>query len=141
MSCAYRGAPDLYGLGIRVAFYLLWFGHIAASWVVRSEVPVLRFVAALFSAGGFLALVIRTSTDSIRPIDVYIGLLLAYGPFYTYVPVYLWRLLIACNPFWDPSRWPRVGETVIYGRLLLLLGIAITCFQMWYVVFYFALPS
>ncbi|KAK3331474.1 hypothetical protein B0H66DRAFT_97898 [Apodospora peruviana] len=134
MACTYGGNSDMYGLGIRIAFYLQWFGTILASWIARTEVPGLRLANSFFIGATFLALIIQASysAPTIRAVDIYITLLLTYGSYYYYVPVYLWRIVTMCNPFWDPSRWPRVPTTVLYRRLNLILLVAVTCFQMWF---------
>ncbi|KAK0725871.1 hypothetical protein B0H67DRAFT_481197 [Lasiosphaeris hirsuta] len=130
--CTDRGNPDMYGLGLRVAFYLVWFGNIAAPWYAKTTLPNLRLVLSLFVAGSFLALIIQASLASIRAVDVYVTLLLTYGTYYYLVPVFVWRLVVVCTPFWDPSRWPRVPPTTLFKRLDLVLMIAVTCFQMWF---------
>jgi hypothetical protein len=134
MSCAYAGKPELYGLGIRTAFYLQWFGTITAQWLTRSEVPGLRYVTILFISGAFLSLIILASSppSNLYPLDVYLTLLLAYGSFYTLIPIYLWKLITVCNPYADPHRWPRVRMTGLYRRVMLLLVVATSCFQIWF---------
>ncbi|KAK3364543.1 hypothetical protein B0T25DRAFT_576781 [Lasiosphaeria hispida] len=130
--CSNQGNPDMYGLGIRVAFYLLWYGNIAAPWYAKSTLPNLRLVLSFFIAGSFLGLIIQTSLATIRAVDVYVTLLLTYGTYYYLVPVFVWRLVVVCTPFRDPSRWPRVPPTTLFKRLDLILMIAVTCFQMWF---------
>jgi hypothetical protein len=132
MACDTGGNADMYGLGIRIGFYLQWFGTILANWLAADEVPGLRLATAFFIGATFLALLIQTSQNNIRPIDAYITLLLTYGSYYYYVPMYLWRLVVRCNPILDPSRWPRVRSSKLYQVLRLTLLIAVTCFQMWF---------
>jgi hypothetical protein len=40
----------LYGLGIRVGFYLQWYSTILASWIAPSEVPSMRLSNFFFFA-------------------------------------------------------------------------------------------
>lgn len=47
-SCKFKGNADMYGLGIRLAFYLQWLGSIFAAWIARSEVSDLAFSNAVF---------------------------------------------------------------------------------------------
>lgn len=131
-SCNYTGNSDMYGLGIRIGFYLQWYGTIIATWLAESEVPGLRLANSFFIGATFLAMIIQTSTKTVQPLDTYITLLLTYGSYYTYVPIYLWRLVTGCSPFWDPSRWPRVPPTTLYTILNLWLLMAVSCFQMWF---------
>ncbi|KAK3367433.1 hypothetical protein B0T24DRAFT_582127 [Lasiosphaeria ovina] len=132
MACNYGGNPDMYGLGIRMGFYLQWFGIVIAAWMAKSEVPGLRLVHSFFVGAAFLALILQASWNTIRPIDTYIMLLLTYGSYYCYVPVYLWRLVTAWNPFWDPSRWPVVPTTSLFRALNLVLLLAATSLQIWF---------
>ncbi|KAK0702972.1 hypothetical protein B0T26DRAFT_876163 [Lasiosphaeria miniovina] len=132
MACNYGGNPDMYGLGVRMGFYLQWFGIVIAAWMAKSEVPGLRLVHSFFVSAAFLALILQASWNTIRPIDTYIMLLLTYGSYYCYLPVYLWRLVTVWNPFWDPSRWPVVPTTSLFRALNLVLLLAATSFQIWF---------
>ncbi|KAK3372708.1 hypothetical protein B0H63DRAFT_302670 [Podospora didyma] len=130
--CTYPGSPDLYGLGLRTGIYLLWFALLLGSFIAKTTVTTLRFILSLFISASFLAWIIQTSNNALRPVDAYIVLLLTYGVYYWLIPVYLWRLVTACNPFWDPTRWPKVPTTTVYRRMELLLVLGLTCFQMWF---------
>lgn len=122
----------MYGLGIRIAFYLQWFGTLFAAWLAPTEVPGLRLSNAFFISATFLALLIQTSRNTLTSLDIYITLLLTYGAYYYYVPVYAWRFVSGCSPFWDPTRWPIVRATAQYTVLNLWLLIAVTGYQMWF---------
>ena len=126
MACTYTGNPALYGVGIRVAFYLLWFGTVLAGWITRPEVPTLRFIHTLFIGATSLSIVILASWNAVFPLDVYITVLLAFGSFYGLVPYYLWRAVTVCNPFTDMGRWPRVRSTGMMRLVFLLLVVSIT---------------
>ena len=104
--CQFSGNSDMYGLGIRLGYYLQWFGAIFASWIAPSEVNSLRFSIDLFVAATFLALVILTANDadSLEPVEIYIVLLLMFGAYLALVPIYLLRMVTRCDPYWDPSR-------------------------------------
>ncbi|KAI1106496.1 hypothetical protein F4804DRAFT_300839 [Jackrogersella minutella] len=132
MSCGFDGNSDMYGLGIRVGFYLQWYGTIAATWVAKSEVKGMRLSNSFFISATFLALIIQTSMNALRPVEIYIILLLTYGAYYSLVPLYLWRLVTGCNPFWDPSRWSRVKAGRVYSILNFGLLVAETSFQLWF---------
>jgi hypothetical protein len=77
--CSTPGNPDMYGLGIRIGFYLQWYSAILASSVAPSEINPLRFSNSLFIAATFLALIIQTARDTLDPIDIYIVSLLIFG--------------------------------------------------------------
>jgi len=132
--CAFDGNTDMYGIGIRIGFYLQWYAGIAASWMAPSEVPGLRFTISLFIAATFLALLIQILRDvsSLEVVEVYIILLLTFGYYLFLVPLYVWRLLTRCNPAFDPSRNPRVRAGKVYSLLNFPLLIAVASFQLWF---------
>ncbi|KAK3695697.1 hypothetical protein B0T22DRAFT_509020 [Podospora appendiculata] len=133
MPCAQQAQPALYGLGIRTAFYLLWYGTILASWAAPAELPLLRLATSLFIGGEFLSLVILASDgDRITAVDAYVMLVLTYGTYFALVPRYLWGALTGWNPFWDPGRWPRVPMTGVFVVVEMLGVAAVTSFLMWF---------
>jgi hypothetical protein len=131
-SCNFTGNSDMYGLGIRIGFYLQWFGTILASWIARGEVQGMRLSNSFFVAATFLALVIQTDKNSLRPVETYIILLLTFGAYLYFVPLYIWRLLTCCVPRWDPSRFPRVANGRIFSVLNFMLLVAVSVFQLWF---------
>jgi hypothetical protein len=110
-SCVTDGNSDMYGLGIRIGFYLQWYSSILASWFAHSEVEGLRLTNNLFVASTFLALIISTSNgaSNLQAVDIYITLLLTFGYYVFLIPVYAWRIVTAGNARLDPTRWPTVG--------------------------------
>ena len=132
--CAIDGNTDMYGIGIRIGFYLQWYGGIFASWLAPSEVPGLRLTISIFIAATFLALLIQIIRDvsSLEVVEVYIILLLTFGYYLFLVPLYIWRVLTRCNPSLDPSRYPRVGAGAVYSVLSFLLLVAVSSFQLWF---------
>lgn len=133
-TCGFDGNPDMYGLGIRIGFYLQWYGGISASLIAKSEVPGMRISSGLFIAATFLALVIETArgTSALKVAEIYVILLLTFGGYVAYVPIYLWRLATGCNASWDPSRYPRVHPSSMYSNLNFLLIFAVSSFQIWF---------
>ncbi|KAF2639521.1 hypothetical protein P280DRAFT_402131 [Massarina eburnea CBS 473.64] len=89
--CKFEANSDMYGLGIRLAYYLQWYGMILASWIAPSEVKSLAFSNDIFVAATFLALIIETAghVDRIQPVEIYIVLLLTFGAYIALVPIYL----------------------------------------------------
>jgi hypothetical protein len=65
----------MYGLGIRIGFYLQWYSAIVASWIAPSEINSLRFTNSLFIAATFLALVIQTAGGNLHSSAAHIWLL------------------------------------------------------------------
>ena len=128
-ACGFSGNTDMYGLGIRIGFYLQWYGTILATWIAKSEVPGMRLANSLFVSTTFLALVIQIVRNNLRPVKIYIILLLTFGAYLYFVPLYIWRLLIGCTPRWDPSRYPRVRNGKVFSRLNFLLLISVSLFS------------
>ena len=132
--CAFDGNADMYGIGIRIGFYLQWYGTILASWLAPSEVPGFRFSISIFIAATFVALLIQIIRDvsSLEVVEVYIILLLTFGYYLFFVPLFIWRLLTRCNPAFDPSRYPRVPSGAVFSVLNFLLLVAVASFQLWF---------
>jgi len=122
-ACTITGNSDMYGLGIRIGFYMQWYGTILASWIAPSEVPGLRFSNSLFIFATFLALLIQTIKKTLRPIDTYITLLLTFGGCLYFVPVYIWRCLVCCRSQLDPTRHPRVHAGPVFSALNFYLSL------------------
>ncbi|KAH7333171.1 hypothetical protein BKA65DRAFT_507317 [Rhexocercosporidium sp. MPI-PUGE-AT-0058] len=130
--CTFSGNADMYGLGIRIGFYLQWFGTILATWVARKEVTSMRLSTSFFVAATFLALMIQTDRDNLRPVEIYIVLLLTFGGYLHFVPLYVWRLLVGCDPDLDPTRHPRVRAGKLFSRLNFFLLVIMCIFQLWF---------
>jgi hypothetical protein len=71
-DCTIAGDPDMYGLGIRIGFYLQWLaravGLLMASWTANrkleealEELDSISFVNTLFVFATIISLVIKTS--------------------------------------------------------------------------------
>jgi hypothetical protein len=132
--CTFEGNSDMYGLGIRLGYYLQWYGAILARWIAPSEVKALAFSIDMFVSASFLALIILTTgnIDSLQPAETYIVLLLMFGSYLALVPIYLWRLLTACNPYWDPTRYPIVHLGALSANLSFALLVGVLVFQFWF---------
>lgn len=121
----------MYGLGIRVGFYLQWYGAILASWLAPSEAVSLRVVNTLFISASFIALIIQR--DGLQVIEIYIVLLLFFGSALYILPILLWRLLTCCNPLFDPTRFPLVKPPgKLFDFLYSLLIMAVLSFMLWF---------
>jgi hypothetical protein len=92
--CGFDGNADMYGVGIRVGFYLQWYSCILASWISRVEVPSMRISNLMFVSATFLATIIQTVENRVRPVEIYIFLLLTFGGY-----LYLVRLVVSRFPF------------------------------------------
>lgn len=151
--CEIPGRPDLYGLGIRVAFYIQWTGAVIVSFVDESEIADIRFIGVLLSAAVTLAIIISASSSPpfstsnlsiteydingnppLQPADVYISLLLAAGIYLFLVPPYIFRAFTLCNPYWNPFQ--RRGEPPAQGTVFrwcnFLLLLAVSSVGVWF---------
>jgi hypothetical protein len=143
-SCAVDGSSDMYGLGIRLDFYLQWYSSLLPSWLAPSEIDGLRYTNNLFVASTFLALVISTAnsgTSNLQPVDIHVTLLLTFGYYLFLAPLDAWRIVTAGNARLDPTRWPIVPPGVLYNVLTSLLLLAVGAFQLWFWAWRVAQPS
>ncbi len=124
----------MYGLGIRIGFYLQWYSGELAARLAPSEVNGIRLTISLFIAATFLALLIQVILDvsNLQVVEVYIILLLTFGYYLFLVPLYAWRLLTGYNPAFDPYRFPHVRPGQVYSVLNFLLLVAVASFQLWF---------
>jgi hypothetical protein len=131
-SCSFSGNADMYGVGIRIGFYLQWIGTILAGWLASDEVPSMRMSNALFVSATFFALILEAAQDTLQPVEIYIILLLSFGGYLYFVPLYIWRVLTCFNARCDPSRYPKVGNGPVYSVLNFGLLVAVCIFQVWF---------
>lgn len=123
----------MYGLGIRLGYYLQWYSVIIAPYISPKEVHTLRLTDAFFVSATFLALLAKIQKKGLDTVETYIVLLFIFGSNLYALPVLLWRVIMRCNPRWDPSRFPRVPVPPrLFLRLHGVLVIAAFSFQMWF---------
>lgn len=94
-TCEVTGHPDSYGLGIRIAFYVQWFGMVVTSWALPSDALNLTFLNGLTTAATAVGLAINIG--DLEPAEVLVVLILACGAIYFWFPVYLWRFCTCCR--------------------------------------------
>ncbi|KAM7200652.1 hypothetical protein V8F20_005154 [Naviculisporaceae sp. PSN 640] len=134
MACPQlQGNAPLYGLGIRISFYLLWLSPLLLlPFLTPSSIPTFRLLSSFFIIATFFALILQSSWGTITALDAYITLLLTSGAFFTYIPIYVWKVLSMCNPFWDCTRWPRVPTTRLYKNVEMLTILAVSSYSVWF---------
>lgn len=130
--CQFDGNSDMYGLGIRIGFYLQWFALIFANWMAPKEVPGLRFTYAVFVTATFLALMIQTPRKNLQIVEIYIVLLLTFGFYLFLVPLYLWRLVTGFNTELDPTRHPIVSPSTASNILNHVLVSTVVLYEVWF---------
>ncbi|CAN9432283.1 unnamed protein product [Alternaria sp. RS040] len=74
-SCEVSGTSDMYGLGIRVGFYLQWMSAPAAAWIAPGETSSLRTANAFFVSATFIGLIIETALNHLDVVEIYVILL------------------------------------------------------------------
>lgn len=129
-ACQIPGHPDTYGLGIRISFYIQWFGMIITCWYSESDALNLKFLNALTILATSIGLALNL-TD-LQPAEVYVVLLLLCGTIYFMVPIYLWRVLTCCHSWWDPERWTRTRLGWFFRTAMALMFGVILGFQIWF---------
>ncbi|KAJ9419249.1 hypothetical protein FOXG_16337 [Fusarium oxysporum f. sp. lycopersici 4287] len=77
--CPFAGNPDLYGIGIRIGFYLQWISTLLATLFAPWEEDILRILNLLVQLAMFLGLVFLTQDGEIHAIEPVITLWLSFG--------------------------------------------------------------
>lgn len=99
-TCEIPGHPDTYGLGIRLAFYVQWFGLVVltscSAGIGAAAALELHFLHGLTTAAAAVGLAININ-NGLAPAEVLVVLVLACGALYFWVPVYVWRLATCCR--------------------------------------------
>jgi hypothetical protein len=133
-ACLPQGNADMYGLGIRLGFYLQWSASILANLLMlESKIMSTRFALNSFTAAVFIALSVQTASRGLSDLDRYVTLLLCFGPSYANIPIFFWRLLTCFKKNLDPTRWSAAPSSVStrFFSGLILIGIAILQFIFW----------
>ncbi|PSR91986.1 hypothetical protein BD289DRAFT_481315 [Coniella lustricola] len=129
-TCQIPGHPAAYGLGIRLAFYLQWFGMILASWLIEGDALNLKFLNALTITATAIGLAVHGG--NLQPAEVHVVLLLLCGTLYFLIPVYLLRFVTCWRPWWDTERWTRLRMGWLFRTAVALLFGALLGAQIWF---------
>jgi hypothetical protein len=96
--CTIPGSPNLYGLGIRVSFYLLWFFVLLGERCHERHAQVPRAVELILAYAVFLGLVMAAAGGHLFAAEVYIALLLISTTVYLLVPRHTTDLVAWIRP-------------------------------------------
>jgi hypothetical protein len=96
--CTIPGSPNLYGLGIRVSFYLLWFFVLLGERCHERHAQVPRAVELILAYAVFLGLVMAAAGGYLFAAEVYIALLLISTTVYLLVPRHTTDLVAWIRP-------------------------------------------
>jgi hypothetical protein len=135
-ACEIQGHSDMYGLGIRIGFYLQWCASPIAAWVAPDETSGLRTANAFFVSATFLGLIIETVLNHLDITEIYIILMLTFGVQFIPLLVMLWRIVTRFDPNWDPTRFMKSpAPSKMFWFLYSLVQIAELIFQLWFWIY------
>lgn len=79
-----------------------------------------------------MSLLAQTDKDTLRDVEIYVGILLVLGGYLYYFPLYVWRLLTGLKERWDPERVQRVTEGPVARIWSWRLFGAVVIFKLWF---------
>lgn len=132
--CPAQPNPGLYGLGVRLAFYIQWFGAISMAFLDDTALADVRLFGLLLSSAVALALVIQLGQDNLEPANIYVTLLLVSGVFIFLVPVYIWRAFSLCNAYWNPLKASRERPSPFVQMCYFALVVAVAGVGVWFYI-------
>ncbi|KAK4241003.1 hypothetical protein C8A03DRAFT_41518 [Achaetomium macrosporum] len=128
--CTITGSPNLYGLGIRVSFYLLWFFiPLAERWHERhAQVP--RTAELILAYAVFIGLVLAVSDGYLFAVEVYVALLLISTTVFLLVPRHTRYFVGWIRP--DLGLGTRRGSFGIVGAIRFLFVLIVVSLHLWF---------
>ncbi|KAF5702295.1 mitotic spindle assembly checkpoint MAD2 [Fusarium globosum] len=130
--CSLEGRSDVYGVGIRAAFYAQWLGSLLMEYLSEENLTDLRFISLFSSAAASISLVIGVAYNSLGPLDIYFLLLLAMGFHIFQMPLYIWRILTRCQAYLDPFQLSKESHGHFYHLMSLTVLSANVSIGTWY---------
>ncbi|RMJ08284.1 hypothetical protein CDV36_012104 [Fusarium kuroshium] len=130
--CFLPGRPELYGVGIRTAFYIQWLGSLMIEFITEDYLVDMRFVSVFSSAAALTALIIGAAQGKLYPLDIYFLLLFAMGFFLFQIPLRTWQLLTRCQPHLDPFFISRENHGLFYNLMTVTILAGNTAMGAWY---------
>ncbi|KAK0754679.1 hypothetical protein B0T18DRAFT_485091, partial [Schizothecium vesticola] len=97
-GCSISGNSEIYGLGIRVSFYLLWFSLTLSRWIPSPDLfLVVLGTHFVFATAVFFGLVITAANSrTLSAAEVYVTIMLISAlTCYERVPYCIWRMATA----------------------------------------------
>ncbi|KAH6627074.1 hypothetical protein B0J18DRAFT_489840 [Chaetomium sp. MPI-SDFR-AT-0129] len=131
LTCAILGTPDLYGLGIRVSFYLLWFFVLLGERCHERHAQVPRALELVLAYAVFLGLITAAAGGYLFAVEVYISLLLISTTVYLLVPRHTTDML---GFFWQDieTHGRRSGSSAVAAaRSVFVLAVVILHIWFW----------
>lgn len=129
-ACTIAGNPDMYGLGIRTAFYLDWFAALIVERVNEQHTQILRGAELVLASAVFLGLAIAATAGRLHAVEVYIALLLVSGTVYLLAPRHATDLAVWTRPELYPGYQGRgFGIAAVIRCLFIVVVISL---HMWF---------
>jgi hypothetical protein len=128
--CTITGSPDLYGLGIRVSFYLLWFFVLIGERCHERHAQVPRAVELVLAYAVFLGLAMAASAGTVFAAEVYIALLLISTTVYLLVPRHTTDLVAWIRP--DLGLGTQRGKFGFIGFARCLFVLIVISLHLWF---------
>lgn len=131
--CTLPGTPDLYGLGIRASFYLLWFAVLLGERCHERHAQAPRAVELVLAYAVFLGLVTAASGGRLFAAELYIALLLISTTVYLLVPRHTTDLVAWIRPDLglDPARRRGAGLGFV-GAARCLFVLLVVGLHLWF---------
>ena len=132
--CSSQPKPQLYGVGLRLAFYIQWR---ATSWfrcIGRVDVTNVCLLGVCLSGSMCLSLLAQVMESTARSSELYIMAMLTIGGHILLVPIYAWRVITCCNSSWgalhhsQSQRIPRVLRVVDFVTVVVASSVAVWLF-------------
>ncbi|OBS28694.1 hypothetical protein FPOA_02632 [Fusarium poae] len=130
--CSLPGRPDIYGVGVRAAFYTQWLGTLIMEYISEDDLSDLRFISLFSSAAASISLVIGIACNVLNPLDIYFLLLFAMGFFLFLMPLCIWRVITRCQPHLDPFLLTKENHGTFYYLVALTILMATVSMGTWY---------
>ena len=128
--CAIPGTPDLYGMGIRVSFYLLWFFVLIGERCHEHHAQVPRAAELVLAYAVFLGLAMAASGGYLFAAEVYITLLLISTTVYLLVPRHTTDLVAWIRP--DLGLGTQRGRFGFMGAARFLFVLVVISLHLWF---------
>ncbi|CEI66569.1 unnamed protein product [Fusarium venenatum] len=130
--CSLPGRPDIYGVGVRAAFYTQWLGTLIMEYISEDDLSDLRFISLFSSAAASISLVIGIAYNVLNPLDIYFLLLFAMGFFLFLMPLCIWRVITRCQPHLDPFLLTKEIHGTFYYLVALTILMTTVSMGTWY---------
>lgn len=127
-----NGHPEMYGLGLRLAFYLQWLGLTVIEYMDESALAPVRLIGLALSTSAFLGLLLQAPAGNLSPAEAYLVFLLAASTYIYVIPIYIWKTVTRFDSHWDPFQCTAEQPSPIFKVLDFILMLALSCVGVWY---------